>query len=117
MSLDAALQAALVAALRSPEGQAALRQAIALPVVPALAGARVKVRRAAELADCCPDTVRKAIKEKQLKATKPQGSREWLVDVLELQRWMGERSAPRRGEVDNAAAVDEAVARARKAWK
>src|SRR4051812_37206246 len=84
-SLDLALRAAFVAALESPEGQAAIRAAVQTQVVPfqPRAPERMKVRRAANIADKCQDTIRRAIKAKELKASKAKGSREWIIEYVE----------------------------------
>jgi len=100
MSFEETLREQMIAALQSPEGQAAIRSACSAstPVpapVPRLPAGRLKIRHAAQLAgNMHPDTLRRAIKAKKLRAQKPAGSREWLIDARDLQCWLsGEKSA------------------------
>lgn len=120
MNIDQLIREQLVAALQSPEGKAAIRAALveALPVAtlaPVLPMAapdqRLKTRHAAQLADCHPDTIRRAIADGDLKASKPKGSREYLIVLGDLRRWMEERGKTRgsEGPVDLRGAVDQAV--------
>lgn len=120
MSIDQLIREQLVAALQSPEGKAAIRAALvealpAVPLAPVLPMAppdqRLKTRHAAQLADCHPDTIRRAIAGGDLKASRPKSSREYLITVGDLRRWMEERGNPRgsEGPVDVRAAVDNAV--------
>ena len=53
------------------------------------------LKQAAERAGITPDTLRQAIKDKRLTATKP--GRDWLIDTEEIERYMRVRKpAPRR---------------------
>jgi len=62
----------------------------------------------ADTAQCHPDTVRRAIRAGTLKASKPKGSRRWLIDPGDLARWMGAPSP----KVDPADAVEREITRA-----
>lgn len=73
--------------------------------------ARLSVMEAAALAHKHPDTIRRAIKGKDLRATKPRGSREWVVSGEDFDRWITGASLH---PLDMASEVDKAVARVRR---
>jgi excisionase family DNA binding protein len=77
---------------------------------PQLCPARLSVAEAAARAHRHPDTLRRAIKAGTLRATRPAGGREWVVDSAELERWV---SGPASAPLDMQAEVDKAVARVR----
>lgn len=64
-----------------------------------------------------PDTLRRAIKAKKLKASRPAGGREWSVRREDLVTWLsGGRSSRQVQPVDDRAKIADAIARmARKA--
>src|SRR5260370_17041167 len=55
----------------------------------------LSVAEAAQIAHRHPETIRRAIHDGALRATKPEGGREWLIESNELRRWM-KAQAPKR---------------------
>jgi excisionase family DNA binding protein len=104
------MKAALREVLREelPRALAAL-QGAATPAPPPRG--RLSVAEAAALAHRHQDTIRRAIRAGALKAMKPAGGREWIIEAAEVERWT--RSGTPASAVDIAAEVDKAVARAR----
>src|ERR1700712_4501908 len=93
-TIDQAIRRALLDVLRSPEGQAAIRSAVATsapvagPVTYALsAGDYLSGSACARGRGKTPDTIRHHIADGRLRAAKPAGSREWSVRREELDRW------------------------------
>jgi excisionase family DNA binding protein len=73
----------------------------------------LSVVEAAQIAHRNPETIRRAIRDSTLRATKPEGGREWLIESNELRRWMkaqGPKRSPRA--LNMKSEVDSAVARA-----
>jgi excisionase family DNA binding protein len=73
----------------------------------------LSVAEAAQMAHRNPETIRRAIHDSTLRATKPEGGREWLIESNELRRWMkaaGPKRSPRA--LDMKSEVESAVARA-----
>lgn len=91
--IDQAIQHALLEVLRSPEGQAALRRALAsdrrdvATIVP-ISSDYLSVSECAKISGKTPDTVRRHIDAGDLPASKPSGSREWAVKKSDLDRWL-----------------------------
>jgi len=76
----------------------------------------LSVAEAARHAHRHPETLRRAIHDRTLQATKPEGGREWVIDTNELQRWMKAKTPKRSPRAsDMAGEVESAVARAREA--
>ncbi len=74
----------------------------------------LSVAEAAQIAHRHPETIRRAIHDRILQATKPEGGREWLIEQSELQRWMKAQKPKRPPRAsDMASEVESAVARAR----
>ena len=74
----------------------------------------LSVAEAAQIAHRHPETIRRAIHDRTLQATKPEGGREWVIESNELQRWMGAPKPKRPPRAsDMASEVESAVARAR----
>ncbi len=99
-TLDAALRAAIVAALQSPEGQAAIRAAVA-EAVPAPAppielpldpNEEISLSEASRLSGYSVETLRRWIKENTLPARK--GAKEWRVRRGDLNATVGKPSGP-----------------------
>jgi len=77
---------------------------------------QLSVAEAAQIAHRHPETIRRAIHDRTLQATKPEGGREWLIEPNELQRWMKAQRPKRPPRAsDMAGEVESAVARAREA--
>ncbi len=72
--------------------------------------AGLDITEAARVAHRSPDTLRRAIREGKLKATRPDGGRQWIVLAGDLEQWMGRRKTQQR--VDIEAAGRQALARA-----
>jgi excisionase family DNA binding protein len=72
----------------------------------------LSVAEAAQIAHRHPETIRRAIHDGGLRATKPEGGREWLIESKELRRWM-KAQAPKRSPraLNMKSEVDSAVAR------
>lgn len=123
MTLEDTIRVQLVAALQSPEGREAIRDALrgAMPE-PAPAKRdpeqRLSVKEAAEHADKHADTLLRAIRGKKLRAFKPDGSREWLIRWADLELYLNGGTAIRPVKqidpVDERRKVADAVARARR---
>jgi excisionase family DNA binding protein len=76
----------------------------------------LSVSEAAQVAHRHQETIRRAIHDHTLRATKPEGGREWLIESNELQRWMRAQKPKRSPRAsDMAGEVESAVARAREA--
>ena len=72
---------------------------------------QLTVAQAGQIASRCPDSIRHAIKHGKLKASKPGGSRQWLIQAAELRRWLGGN----KGEgvpLDLETEINKAVAKA-----
>jgi excisionase family DNA binding protein len=109
-SIELALQHALLEVLRSPEGQAAIRRAVAserrdvAPVTSLRSAEYLSVAECATISGKTPDTIRRHIDAGDLPASKPAGSREWSVRRLDLERWMeGSTKDPSETELDELA--------------
>lgn len=76
---------------------------------------RLLVPEAAALAGKHPDTLRRAIKAKKLKASKVDGGREWAIRRGDLNDYLAGSSRAARGEVDERRKIEDAVAKVRKA--
>jgi excisionase family DNA binding protein len=73
----------------------------------------LSVAEAAQIAHRHPETIRRAIHDSALRATKPEGGREWLIESNELRRWMKAQEPKRSpGALSMKSEVDSAVARA-----
>ncbi len=73
----------------------------------------LSVAEAAQVAHRHPETIRRAIHDTILRATKPEGGREWLIESNELRRWMKAQGPKRSARALNMKSeVDSAVARA-----
>jgi len=96
MSLDVAMQEALLAALNSPEGQRALRRAIGQAEAHAGADDQAyTVSEVAKLSGFTKDTIAGHIAGGNLRAYKPRGAREWRIRRADFHAWLtdaGERS-------------------------
>lgn len=75
---------------------------------------RFLLPEAAVLAKKHPDTLRRAIKAKKLKGSKPDGGREWVIRRGDLNDYLAGRR-PGLKAVDENRKIEDAVARARKA--
>ncbi len=76
----------------------------------------LSVAEAAQITHRHPETIRRAIHDRTLQATKPEGGREWLIEPDELQRWMKAQKPKRSPRAsDMAGEVESAVARVREA--
>lgn len=106
-TIDQAIRRALLDVLRSPEGQAAIRSAVATsapataaPATPALSASDyLSVGECARVSGKTLDTIRHHIADGRLRAAKPTGSREWSVRREELDRWMEGRTG-NRSDID-----------------
>jgi len=70
---------------------------------------RIGVAEASNLARRHPDTVRRAIKAGRLRASRPSGAREWILDAADVERWVQGEAVT---TVDMKADVEAALARA-----
>jgi excisionase family DNA binding protein len=76
----------------------------------------LSVAEAGRIAHRHPETIRRAINGGFLRASKPGGGREWLIEASELRRWM-KAKRPKRPEraSDLTSEVESALARVAKA--
>jgi len=51
----------------------------------------LSVPEAAKVAHRAPDTVRRAIRAGALRASHPEGGREWVIAPVDLEAWLGRR--------------------------
>jgi len=90
MSLDAAIQTALVRALASPETRDALRRALE-PLRTAHSepdDQAYTVADAARLSGYATDTILERISSRDLAAYKPKGCREWRIRRQDFRAWL-----------------------------
>lgn len=90
MSVDEAIRAAVVDALNSPEGRAALRRALdeTRPAAEPDADRAYSVAEVAELSGYAVETILGHIASGALQATKPKGCREWRVRRADYRAWL-----------------------------
>jgi excisionase family DNA binding protein len=78
----------------------------------------LSVAEAAQIAHRHPETIRRAINDATLRASKPAGGREWLIEAVELQRWMNAKRSKRSERASNLSSeVEDALARIAKAGR
>jgi excisionase family DNA binding protein len=89
VSVDAAIREALVAALGSPEGQAAIRRAV-VGERPSTSGddRAYSVAQVAERSGFSTETILQHIADGNLRGTKPRGCREWRVRAEDFRAWL-----------------------------
>lgn len=105
MSVDQAIRAALLEVLRSPEGQAAIRNAVGRPEAapaPAPADDCYTVEQAAHLAQLNQQTVRKKCRDGEFDAYHPGGGRGWRIVKTSFHAWLRKEQP----ETDGAGEVD-----------
>jgi hypothetical protein len=105
MTLEAAIQAAVVEALQSPEALEALRRALELarpaaaePVTGDDVDRAYTVAHVAELSGYAADTIVGHITGGNLRAYKPRGCREWRVRRVDYLAWLAGGSDEDAGE-------------------
>jgi hypothetical protein len=94
MSLDAAIVAAVVEALQTPEARDALRRAVERPAAkePEDDDRAYTVAQVAELSGYTPATILERISARDLLAYKAKGCREWRIRRPDYRAWLINRT-------------------------
>jgi len=113
MSLDAAIQTALVRALESPETREALRRA--LEPLRTVQGEpddqSYTVGEAARLSGYTTDTILERISSHDLAAYKPKGCREWRIRRQDFRAWLAGGDVTGREQIDPGEVARQMLAR------